>query len=202
MLPYSPKSKQNMTGILMTRNDGKNYGKLMLYRFPKNMTIYGPMQIEAQIDQNTKISQDFSLWSQAGSTYSRGSLFVVPINNSLLYIEPIYLEASNSAIPEVKRVIVAYEDKIAYEPTLEAALESLFGEGEISSNNPEPKSESEKQSVKDYIQKANGAYQEAQEALKSGDWKTYGEKMTELEKALKDLQDSSDNNASDSKKSK
>ena len=202
MLPYSPKSKQNMTGILMTRNDGKNYGKLMLYRFPKNRTIYGPMQIEAQIDQNTKISQDFSLWSQAGSTYSRGSLFVVPINNSLLYIEPIYLEASNSAIPEVKRVIVAYEDKIAYEPTLEAALESLFGEGEISSNDPEPKSESEKQSVKDYIQKANGAYQEAQEALKSGDWKTYGEKMTELEKALKDLQDSSDNNASDSKKSK
>ena len=202
MLPYSPKSKQNMTGILMTRNDGENYGKLMLYRFPKNRTIYGPMQIEAQIDQNTKISQDFSLWSQAGSTYSRGSLFVVPINDSLLYIEPIYLEASNSAIPEVKRVIVAYEDKIAYEPTLEAALESLFGGENVSNDKPDTKTSSEKQSVKDYIKKANGAYQEAQEALKSGDWKTYGEKMTELEKALKGLQDSSGANANESKKNK
>ena len=200
MLPYSPKSKQNMTGILMTRNDGENYGKLMLYRFPKNRTIYGPMQIEAQIDQNTKISQDFSLWSQAGSTYSRGSLFVVPINDSLLYIEPIYLEASNSAIPEVKRVIVAYEDKIAYEPTLEAALESLFGGENVRNDKPDTKTGSEKQSVKDYIKKASGAYQEAQEALKSGDWKTYGEKMTELEKALKGLQDSSGANASESKK--
>lgn len=200
MLPYSPKSKQNMTGILMTRNDGENYGKLMLYRFPKNRTIYGPMQIEAQIDQNTKISQDFSLWSQAGSTYSRGSLFVVPINDSLLYIEPIYLEASNSAIPEVKRVIVAYEDKIAYEPTLEAALESLFGGDNVKNDKPDTKTGSEKQSVKDYIKKANGAYQEAQEALKSGDWKTYGEKMTELEKALKGLQDSSGANANESKK--
>ena len=202
MLPYSPKSKQNMTGILMTRNDGENYGKLMLYRFPKNRTIYGPMQIEAQIDQNTKISQDFSLWSQAGSRYSRGSLFVVPINDSLLYIEPIYLEASNSAIPEVKRVIVAYEDKIAYEPTLEAALESLFGGDNVKNDKPDTKTGSEKQSVKDYIKKANGAYQEAQEALKSGDWKTYGEKMTELEKALKGLQDSSGANANESKKNK
>ena len=186
----------------MTRNDGENYGKLMLYRFPKNRTIYGPMQIEAQIDQNTKISQDFSLWSQAGSTYSRGSLFVVPINDSLLYIEPIYLEASNSAIPEVKRVIVAYEDKIAYEPTLEAALESLFGGENVKNDKPDTKTGSEKQSVKDYIKKASGAYQEAQEALKSGDWKTYGEKMTELEKALKGLQDSSGANANESKKNK
>ena len=127
---------------------------------------------------------------------------MVPINDSLLYIEPIYLEASNSAIPEVKRVIVAYEDKIAYEPTLEAALESLFGGENVKNDKPDTKTGSEKQSVKDYIKKANGAYQEAQEALKSGDWKTYGEKMTELEKALKGLQDSSGANANESKKNK
>lgn len=127
-LPFTPRGKQNMTAQLISRSDGDHYGELVLYRYPKSKTIYGPMQIEAQIDQNTKISQDFSLWSQAGSRYSRGNLFVIPIENSLLYVEPIYLEASNSAIPEVKRVIVAYGDKIAYEPTLTDALKSIFGE--------------------------------------------------------------------------
>lgn len=194
MLPYSPKSKQNMTGLLMTRNDGENYGKLMLYRFPKNRTIYGPMQIEAQIDQNTKISQDFSLWSQAGSTYSRGNLFVVPIEDSLLYIEPIYLEASNTAIPEVKRVIVAYEDKIAYEATLEEALASLFGGDENTSpkNDAAADVKGDNLTRNDYIEKAAKAYKDAQAALKDGNWKAYGEKMDELEKALENLQKSPD----------
>ena len=88
----------------------------------QSKTVYGPMQIEAQINQNTEISGDFTLWSSRGSSYKRGNLFVIPIESSLLYVEPVYLEASNSAIPEVKRVIVAYDDKIAYEPTLGLSL--------------------------------------------------------------------------------
>ena len=192
MLPYSPKSKQNMTAILLTRNDGAHYGELVLYVLPKNRTIYGPMQVEAQISQNTKISQDFSLWNQEGSTYRRGNLFVVPIEDSLLYVEPIYLEASNSAIPEVKRVIVAYGDKIAYESNLNDALISLFGEGTGLDGNaggdPDAVIDGGTGTIADYIAKASAAYDSAQAALKDGDWAAYGRYMDELEDALKKLE--------------
>ena len=193
MLPYSPASKQNMTALLMARNDGEEYGELVLYRFPKSKTIYGPMQIEAQIDQNTRISQDFSLWSQAGSTYSRGNLFVIPMGQSLLYMEPIYLEASNTAIPEVKRVIVAYGDKIAYEPTLMEALHDLFGSGIDPDSEKEDdgqESDTGEETVEDHIAKASEAYEKAQEALKNGDWAAYGEYMKTLEQELKALESS------------
>ncbi len=113
---------------MVARNDGEHYGELILYQFPKSKTIYGPMQVEAQINQNTEISSDFTLWSSKGSSYKRAisSSFR---SNPLLYVEPVYLEAENPAIPEVKRVIVVYDDKIAYEPTLGEALNALFGEG-------------------------------------------------------------------------
>lgn len=127
MVPFTPKSKQNMTALMMARNDGENYGQLLVYKFPKSKTVYGPMQIEAQIDQNTEISKEFSLWNSSGSKYRRGDLFVIPIKDSLMYVEPVYLEASNQAIPEMKRVIVAYGDRISYSSNLEEALEDLFG---------------------------------------------------------------------------
>ena len=117
-----------MVAWLAARNDGDNYGELVLYQFPKSRTIYGPEQIEAQIDQNTEISKEFSLWNSSGTKYSRGNMFIIPINSSILYVEPVYLEATNSSIPEVKRIIVAYDDKIAYEETLAECLVSLFGE--------------------------------------------------------------------------
>ena len=202
-LPYSPKGKQNMTGLLVNRNDGEHYGELVLLRFPKSKTVYGPMQIEAQIDQNTKISQDFSLWHNAGTAYSRGNLFVVPVEDSLLYIEPIYLEASNTAIPEVKRIIVAYGDRIAYEPTLREALVSLFGsevqeagvpvsdDGEAGANDGDndgagstTPSGGDQDSL---VQNAVNAYSQAQEALQNGDWVSYGQHMAELEEALNSL---------------
>ena len=189
-IPYTPKSKQNMTALMVARNDGDNYGQIVLYQFPKNKTIYGPMQIEAQIDQNTEISQDFSLWSQAGSQYSRGNLFVVPIEDSLLYVEPVYLEASNSAIPEVKRVIVAYDDKIAYESTLGEALQSLFGgDGGVSSgeDSADTTGDSAVKTQAQLISGANDAYENAQSALKNGDWAKYGEYMDELQNYLKQL---------------
>ena len=151
------------------------------------------MQIEAQINQNTEISSDFTLWSSRGTTYKRGNLFVIPIESSLLYVEPVYLEAENSAIPEVKRVIVAYDDKIAYEETLAEALESLFGEGTgtkppVDSGDGDGDSDgNDTMSTADWIKQAADSYDKAQDALKSGDWGKYGEYMDKLEEALNQL---------------
>ena len=196
-IPFTPKSKQNMTALMIARNDGEKYGKLVLYKLPKSKTVYGPMQVEAQIDQNTEISQDFSLWSQSGSKYSRGNMFVVPVNDSLLYIEPVYLEATNSSIPEVKRVIVVYGDEIAYESTLAEALNELFGEGsaheskgseDIENGGGKDKDKGEKTLTKtELIEAAQAAYDNAQEAIKDGDWAKYGKYMDELEKYLNQL---------------
>lgn len=186
-IPYTPKNKRNMTGLLVARNDGEDYGKLVLYQFPKDTTIYGPMQIEAQIDQNTEISKEFSLWNSSGSTYSRGNLFIIPIEESLLYVEPVYLEATKESIPEVKRVIVAYGDKIAYKPTLGEALDSLFGENSTqkSDGNAEKPKTATEMTQAELIAKATEAYDLAQASLRNGDWAGYGEHMTTLEKYLK-----------------
>lgn len=194
-IPYTPKDKKNLTGIFVARNDGENYGKLVLYKLPKSKVTYGPMQVEAQIDQNTEISKEFSLWNSSGSVYSRGNLFVLPINDALLYVEPVYLEATNSPLPEVKRVVVAYKDKIAYEPTLAEALNSLFGEGagdKYSGNNIKGKdkvkgSKGKSLGQSEIIKKAQNAYNAALKAQKNGDWAEYGKHMNELEKYLKQL---------------
>jgi uncharacterized membrane protein (UPF0182 family) len=128
-IPYTPNGKSNMTGILMARQDGDNYGQLVLYRMPKDRTIYGPMQIEAQINQDAEISKEFALWNNSGSSYLRGNLFVIPVEDSLLYVEPVYLTATSTSLPEVKRVVMFYGDKVAYEPTLAECLDVLFGSG-------------------------------------------------------------------------
>ena len=195
-IPFSPKDKRNLMGLLVAKNDGAEYGKLVLYQMPKSKVVYGPMQVEAQIDQNTEISKEFSLWDSSGSTYSRGNLFVIPIEDSLLYVEPVYLEATNSSIPEVKRVIVVYGDEIAYESTLAAALNSLFGEGsaheskgsdEIAGDGQDEGGGEHKLSQTELIDLAQGAYDDAQEALRDGDWAKYGKYMDELENYLDQL---------------
>jgi len=191
MVPFTPKSKQNMTAIMMGRNDGDNYGQLIVYTMPKNKTIYGPMQIEAQIDQNTEISKEFSLWKQSGSTYKRGDLFVIPIGTSLLYVEPVYLEATNQAIPEVKRVIVAYQDKIAYEPTLAEALISLFG-GSSGGGGDEGGGGTADDDIDSLIAKAQNAYDKAIECQKNGDWEGYGKYIKQLENYLTKLANMTD----------
>ena len=194
-LPFTPKSKQNMTALMVARNDGDNYGQLVLYQFPKSRTIYGPEQIEAQIDQNTEISKEFSLWNSSGTKYRRGNMFIIPINTSILYLEPVYLEAQNSSIPEVKRIIMAYDDEIAYEETLTECLVSLFGDGaEEGVGTPgtaEPSGEGEQTSgelsTSELIAAAAAAYDDAIEAQKKGDWAGYGKYMDELEKYLNKL---------------
>ncbi|MBR5517387.1 MAG: UPF0182 family protein [Firmicutes bacterium] len=193
-IPYTPKSKKNMTALLVARNDGENYGELVLYQFPKNKTVYGPEQIEAQIDQNTEISKEFSLWNSSGTKYSRGNMFIIPINSSILYVEPVYLEATNSSIPEVKRIIVAYGDRIAYEETLAECLVSLFGdeaEGGVDSDVPSDEGEgtvdNSKLTDSELIEKAVTAYNNAESAMQAGDWAAYGKHLDELESILNQL---------------
>ena len=191
-IPFTPKSKQNMTALMVARNDGDNYGQLVLYQFPKSRTIYGPEQIEAQIDQNTEISKEFSLWNSSGTKYRRGNMFIIPINTSILYVEPVYLEAQNSSIPEVKRIIMAYDDEIAYEETLAECLVSLFGNGAeegvstpgSEDESPDGESGNAQMSTSELIAAASAAYEDAINAQKKGDWAGYGKYMDELEKYL------------------
>lgn len=192
-VPFTPKSKQNMTALMVARNDGENYGGLVLYQFPKSRTIYGPEQIEAQIDQSTEISKEFSLWNSSGTKYRRGNLFVIPIETSILYVEPVYLEAKNSSIPEVKRVIVAYKDKIAYKQTLAECLAELFGEdaenGVTSShdNNGNKPKDGDVISREQIIEKLSKAYDNAVKAQRDGDWAKYGEYLDEMKELIDKL---------------
>lgn len=128
ILPFTPREKPNMTSLFVARNDGEEYGKLFLYKFSKNKTVQGPMMIESRIDQNSEISPQFTLWGQEGSQVLRGNVIVVPVEDALLYVEPVYLQADNpNSLPEMKRVIVSYEDKVVMEETLDLALAKIFG---------------------------------------------------------------------------
>lgn len=200
-IAFTPKSKMNMTALMVARNDGEDYGELVVYQFPKSKNVYGPEQIEAQIDQNTEISKEFSLWSSSGTSYRRGNMFIIPINSSILYVEPVYLEATNSSIPEVKRIIMAYGDKIAYENTVADCLVSLFGDaaqegvGTQDGLNAEEGTDTEGTengddkilSQRELIQKAADAFDKAQEAQQNGEWADYGKYLDELEKYLDEL---------------
>ena len=127
MLPFTPKGKQNMSAWMVARSDGEHYGKMIVYTFPKQKLIYGPSQIVARINQESEISGQISLWDQRGSKVIQGNLLVIPIEESLIYVRPLYLKADAGKIPELKRVIVGFEDQIAMEPTLEEALTKIFG---------------------------------------------------------------------------
>ncbi|MBW4661537.1 MAG: UPF0182 family protein [Drouetiella hepatica Uher 2000/2452] len=126
LLPYTPRQRTNLIAWLAARSDGENYGKLLLYTFPKERLIYGPEQIEARINQDPVISQQISLWNRQGSRAVQGNLLIVPIEQSLLYVEPLYLEATQNSLPTLVRVIVAYENRIVMSPTLEEALQAIF----------------------------------------------------------------------------
>ncbi|MDZ4384539.1 MAG: UPF0182 family protein, partial [Nitrospirota bacterium] len=125
MIPFTPRGKDNLSAWMVARNDGEFYGQLVVYRFPKQKLVYGPMQITNRINQDAEISRQISLWDQRGSEVIRGSLLVIPIEEALIYIQPIYLRAEGGKIPELKRVIVAYENRIAMEETLDSALASV-----------------------------------------------------------------------------
>jgi uncharacterized membrane protein (UPF0182 family) len=126
MLPYTPRGKSNLSAWMVARSDGEQYGKLDVYTFPKQKLVFGPSQMVARINQDAEISRQISLWDQRGSSVIQGTLLVIPIEESLVYVRPLYLKADAGKIPELKRVIVGYEDSIAMERTLEEALGKIF----------------------------------------------------------------------------
>jgi uncharacterized membrane protein (UPF0182 family) len=129
ILPFTPANRNNLIGWIAGRSDGEHYGTSVVYDFPKTRLVDGPLQIEARIDQNAQLSGQLSLWNQQGSHVRRGTLLVIPSGRALLYAEPIYLQADRSPMPELRLVVLALQDKLAYGPTFESALASLFGEG-------------------------------------------------------------------------
>jgi len=142
ILPFTPASRNNMIGWLAGRCDGENYGKLLVYNFPKSRLIDGPLQIEARIDQNAQLSGQFTLWNQQGSTVIRGHLLVIPIGKSLVYVEPIYLQANTSPMPELRLVVLATQDKLAYGQNFAEAMNGLFGESAKAPEQTKPQSDS------------------------------------------------------------
>jgi len=129
ILPFTPGNRNNLIGWIAGRSDGDNYGTLVAYNFPKNKLVDGPLQVEARIDQSPQLSGQLTLWNQQGSRVVRGSLLVIPMGRGLLYAEPIYLQSERSPMPELRIVVLALQDRLAYGPTFEAALAGLFGQG-------------------------------------------------------------------------
>jgi uncharacterized membrane protein (UPF0182 family) len=127
ILPFTPANRNNLIGWIAGRSDGAHYGTSVVYDFPKSKLVDGPQQIESRIDQNAQLSGQLTLWNQQGSHVRRGSLLVIPCGRALLYAEPIYLQAERSPMPELRLVVLALQDRLAYAPTFEAALASLFG---------------------------------------------------------------------------
>ncbi len=180
MLPFTPQRKDNLAAWMVARSDGENYGKLAAYRFPKQQLIYGPKQIVARINQDPEISRQLSLWNQRGSRVIFGTLMVIPIKESLIYVQPLYLRAENGKIPELRRVIVASDNRTVMEETLEKSMARLFGEetkpksvGEIKPPSGENPTELMADSP-DLLGQAKQQYQRALEAQRAGDWGKYG----------------------------
>jgi uncharacterized protein len=180
MLPMVPSQRENMIAWLAARCDPPGYGKLIVYTFPKDKLVYGPFQIEARIQQNTEISQQISLWNQMGSRVIRGHLVVVPIENSILYVSPLYLRAASGQLPELKRVIAAYGDRVVMEETLGEALAALFKEAA-------PVTSSSKGTADARASEALAHYERAVERLKAGDWAGFGAELDALGPLLKAL---------------
>ena len=181
--PLIPRGKENMVAWFVAHSDPDNYGKLEVFRLSKQELTYGPMQIEARIDQDTEISQLLTLWDQQGSEVIRGNLLTIPLEQSFLYIEPVYLKASAAgALPQLKRVIVAYEDKVAMEETLQDALEVIF-KGKIGKAKKK-ESVQMPETLPEKFKQASDLYKESQDALTQGNFAEYAEKIEELGRIL------------------
>jgi hypothetical protein len=192
MNPLTPNNKDNMIAWLAARCDGENYGQLLVYTFPKEKLVYGPSQIEARIDQNTTISQQLSLWDQRGSSVIRGNLIVIPIEDSVLYVEPVYLKAERRDLPELKRVIASHGGEVAMGLSLKQALEAVFG-GSLRSEEQRlveqaPALDLGTAELGNIVQQLVQHFTKAREHLAAGDWVKYGEEMNRAEQIINMLQ--------------
>jgi hypothetical protein len=190
LVPFTPLRRDNMIAWLAARADGEHYGRLVAFLFPKQRLIYGPRQIAARIDQDAVISQQLSLWNQRGSAVIRGRLLAIPVETSLLYVQPLYLAAEKGSIPELKRVFVAHGNQIAMEDTLDASLGVLFGrKGPVARLAGPPAAASGADSVSGAVGQAWEAWTRGQEALRRGDWASFGDAQRRLEDALRTLRE-------------
>ncbi len=194
MIPYTPNKRDNMIAWLCARSDGDNYGKMLVYKFPKKEQVYGPMQVAARIDQDPVISQQLTLWNQQGSSVYRGNLLVIPIREEVMYVQPVYLQATSGKLPELKRVIVAYHNRLAMETTLEESLRQVFrarsGEEAETADaagaafgTPEPPAEG----IRELSRSAMKIFNNAISAQRGGDWARYGQEIDRLKKELEAL---------------
>ena len=199
MLPFTPGRKDNLSAWMVARSDGEDYGQLVVYRFPKQKLVYGPKQIVARINQDAEISRQISLWDQRGSQVIQGTLLVIPIEEALLYVRPLYLRAESGKIPELKRVIVAYENKIAMEETLERSIERIFraepgppgalpqGSQPDVTAAPGAGAPAPGSTPGPLARQAREAYDRAVQAQRQGDWARYGEELRRLGSILEEL---------------
>jgi uncharacterized membrane protein (UPF0182 family) len=193
---FNPSGRDNMIALMVARMDPPLYGGLIAYTFPKQKLVFGPRNIQARINQDPVISQQIALWNQQGSRVITGNLLAIPIEQSLIYVQPLYLAAAEQgALPELRRVVVAYGNQIAMEPTLEAALGRIFG-ARVRGDDPARAAERAAGAAAPApaasalavgVQRAWEAWQRAQEALRKGDWAAYGQEQKRLEDALREL---------------
>ena len=194
MVPFTPRGKDNLASWMVARNDGAHYGELVVYRFPKQSLVFGPTQIVNRINQDTEIARQIALWDQGGSQVIRGNLLVIPIEESLIYVMPLYLRAQGGRIPELKRVVVAYQNRVVMEETLDAGLAQLFGGPGAATRAPVRVSETRGAAsavsarAADLARRANESFRRAVEAQRVGDWARYGEELRRLEDVLRQLQ--------------
>ena len=210
MTPFTPRRKDNLAAWMVARMDGQNYGKLSVYRFPRQSLVYGPRQIANRINQDTEISRQLTLWDQRGSQVIRGELLVIPIEESLIYVQPIYLRAEGGNIPELKRVVVAHENRVVMGETLEEGLNALFGPGAANAPRQTPTTLQDSLStlgaaqpavvgggaasaaapsgpVSELLRQAQTAYDRAIAAQRAGNWAEYGRQIDQLGAALRAL---------------
>ena len=209
MLPFTPRGKNNLAAWMVARSDGEHYGKMFVFQFPKQKVVFGPAQIVARINQDQEISPQITLWNQQGSEVIQGTLLVIPIEEALLYIRPLYLRASGGRIPELKRVIVAYQNQIVMEETLDQALAQLFGTpaaepaasqpvtlvasaGEAASLGADPAPAACR--ARTLARQANEHYSRAMQAQRQGDWTSYGAEIELLGDVLAQLDGSQGQN--------
>jgi len=189
MLPLTPSKKDNMVAWMCARCDAPHYGELIVYALPKDKLIFGPMQIEARINQKPEISSELTLWGQQGSRVIKGNQLVIPIKNSFVYVEPVYLQSEQGQIPELKRVIVAFKDKIAMRKTLDEALQAVFHVS-LTKNSTLQKTEGHKQSDVVFSPDAKEAlqhYNKALHFLEENDWIGFGQEMQKMQSILSEM---------------
>jgi uncharacterized membrane protein (UPF0182 family) len=188
MLPLTPSKKDNMVAWMCARCDGANYGQLLIYTLSKEKLIYGPLQIEARINQQPSISSELTLWGQQGSSVIRGNLLIIPIAHSFIYVEPVYLQSEQGQMPQLKRVIAVQDGRLEMEKDLDAALRAIFSvEGMPEGQQQRALSGLPTGPISTMAQDALDHYNKAIEYLKEGNWSKYGQELDQIHQILQSM---------------